>query len=440
MNRNRSLWLAAVVLALASQVTAGQEVLRVPVDRIVAVVGDIPIPMSRLIEQENTWQSQGGQVPTDPEARLALRRQLLTGLVDQELMIQAAALDTMVVVTEEEVQNAVEETLQNIRDQIPSDLDLARELKTIGFQSVDEYRLWLGEQQRRSLLQEAFIRELRTRGDIVSLPPTEEELRVYYEAVKGQFGQRPATVSFRQIVVLSRADSVAMDVAYQRADSLGQLLDSGEADFGDLARRFSADSGSAVRGGELGWFRRGAGMVREFEDAAFRLRPGTISPPVLTTYGFHIIEVQRAEPASVQARHILIAPEMTDENREAARLRADSVATQLREGAPYDSLVRIYHSRPEERVAENTVRENLPEPYRRALDEAELGDIVGPVETDRGNGRKAYSVLIFEGSRPAGVASFEELRDQLSTRLADQGGIERYLQTLRNATYVEIRL
>lgn len=439
MTRRISLLLSAVGVALWCDAAVAQEVERVPVDRVVAVVGEAPITMSRLLEQENTWRGQGGQLPEDPAQRLELRRTLLQSLIDQELMIQAAYRDTMVVVTEEEVQSAVDETLQNIRDQIPSDSDLDRELQSIGFRSLDDYRLWLGDQQRRTLLQEMLIEVLRARGDIVSLPPTEDELRAYYEMAKGQLGQRPATASFRQIVVLSQPDTAALREAFNTADSVRALLEDG-ADFGELAQQLSADSGSAVRGGELGWFRRGAGLVREFEDAAFRLQPGTFSRPVLTTYGFHIIQVQRAEPASIQARHILIAPNITDENREVARVKADSVARMLRSGTPYDSLYRTYHSRDEERVAEDAPRESLPQEYQDAINTAQVGDILGPLGLDRGNGRRAYAVVVLEGTKAAGIASFEEVREQLSPRLAEQNGIERYLQTLRSATYIDIRL
>jgi len=429
----------AACLLLQSSAVAGQEVTRVPVDRIVAIVGVTPITMSRLIEQENTWRSQGNPIPTDPTELLELRRNLLKSLIDEELMVQAAQRDTMVVVSDEDVQTAVDETLRNIRNDYPSELDLERELQAVGFESVDEYRLWLAEQQRRSLLRDALLQQLRQRGDLVSLPPTDEELRRYYEAARSQLGQRPATVSFRQIVVVSEPDTSALRTAYNKADSIRQLLVDG-ADFAEMAQRFSADPASAARGGELGWFRRGGGLVREFEDAAFRLQPGFFSQPVLTPFGFHIIQVQRAEPASVQARHILIAPEISGADRAAARLEADSVIAQLRAGVPYDSLARLHHSRPEERVAEGAARDNLPDAYRSALADAEPGDIVGPIELDRGNGRMAYAVVIFEGSRPAGVVTFEEVVDQIRPRLAEQNGLDRYLQTLRDATYIDILL
>ncbi len=61
-------------------------------------------------------------------------------------------------------------------------------------------------------------------------------------------------------------------------------------DFGELAKNFSKDAGSAGRGGDLGWFGRGV-MVKEFEDAAFSLKVGEISQPVKTNFGWHIIQV-----------------------------------------------------------------------------------------------------------------------------------------------------
>ena len=112
----------------------------------------------------------------------------------------------------------------------------------------------------------------------------------------------------------------------------------------------------------------------------------------------------------------------------------------LRDSIPFDSLATMYHDRTEERLAENLPREGLPEPYQQPLSGVQAGDIIGPVELDRGNGRTLYAAIIFLEERPEGPSEFEDLRDQLRQALAEENSIRRYVQTLREATYVDIRI
>ncbi len=411
---------------------------RVLVDRIVAIVGNVPIPFSRLEEELSVYRQQGGELPTDPAALRTLRREILDRVIDQELILQAAQRDTSIVVTEEEVQAATEEGLRNIRRNFPSPIDYERGLDSAGFASPDDYRLWYADQKRRELYNSKFIAEKRARGDIRPMPATEREARQYYANLGDQRPERPPTVTFRQIVIPAQPDSAALAVAFERADSIYRALQDG-ADFAVLARRFSADEGSGERGGDLGWFRRGR-MVREFEEVAFSIRPGVVTRPVPTPFGFHLIEVLRSEPASVQARHILISPEISDAGRARARLKADSIKTQLQNGVPFDSLARMYHDRTEgDRFIEDLPRGNLPAAYRDGLTGARVGGVYGPVEFTGSGGRTKYAVILFDGERPAGPASFEDLSDQIRTTLADQNAYERFIETLRKATYVEVR-
>jgi peptidyl-prolyl cis-trans isomerase SurA len=434
---------ALSVLLLCSVIWAGQlqtqEVVGITVDRIVAIVGETPIPLTMLNRQLETYRAQGGEVPTEPEAFAQLRRDLLNALIDQELLIQAAERDTMVQITEEEVQEAVDETIRNVRNQYPSTLDLERDLQNAGFRDLDDYRLYLAEQQRVELLQTAILEELQARGDIEDRPPTDDELRAYFDARRDQFGERPATVSFRQVVVFSKPDTAALGQALVEVDSVRRKLVEG-ADFAEMARLHSDDPQTKDTGGNLGWFRRGQGMEREFEDAAFRLQPGVISFPIYTPFGFHLIEVLRAEPASVQARHVLIAPTISDENRATARAQADTAMQMLRDGVPYDSVVARYHEPEQDRILTDVPRDRLPQEYQDAIADANIGDVVGPVETDRGNGRVTYTVAMLQDLRPAGPITFNDVRDQLRANLARQNGIERFLQALRDATYIEIRI
>src|SRR5439155_800508 len=161
------------------------------------------------------------------------------------------------------------------------------------------------------------------KGKLRPIPPTNAQMRQFWEENRGQQPKRPAAISFRQIVITAQADSAAKARARQLAESLVVVLRHG-ANFADVAKKYSADSTSREQGGELGWFRRGP-MVKQFEDVAFRLRPGEISDPVETEFGYHIIQVERVQPAEVLARHVLIAPAISTAQIALARRLADSL-------------------------------------------------------------------------------------------------------------------
>ena len=424
---------------LAGAPLHGQEPDYQPIDRIAAIVGRNPIPESR-IEERLQLMRRDPQFPTDSATIDGLRHSILDSLIVEELVVQAAERDTMVQVSEEDVQSQADERLRSIREGFVSELDFQQTIRETGFATTDEYRLWLGRDIRRKMLRTQLFGLRRQMGEIRDIQPTEAELREVYErAVAQQREQqpRPPTVSFRQIVVRPVPDSSALVAAFALADSVMRRARAGE-DFGALAAEFSDDPGSAQRGGEVGWFRRGVGFAKEFERIAFALRPGQISVPVRTSFGFHIIQVQRVEPAEVQARHVLIAPEISEANRVEARARADSVAQILRDGATLESILRRYHDPDEQSYAERVVIANLPPSYQEAIEGAEMGDVRGPIPLP-GRGIEKYAVILFQERLGEGEYTFEELRDRLRSSLAAQNGITRFVETLRRATFIDIR-
>jgi peptidyl-prolyl cis-trans isomerase SurA len=407
------------------------------IDRVLAVVGNRPILASQVDEEIFSREAQGAKLPTTPEGLQAVRRQIVSSIIDEELLVQQAQRDTAITVTDEEIASGVEEQVRKIRGNFTSEVDYRAELQKAGFQTPEEYRRWLSDQQRRAAFQNRLVEKLRTEGKLKSVAPTEKEMRQFFEDQKASLGNRPATLSFQQIVISPKPTDEAKARTKAQADSIVMELRRG-ADFATAARRFSQDPGSKDQGGSLNWFRRGV-MVPEFERVAFALRPGVISDPVESPFGYHIIQVERVQPAEVQARHILLLPEIDSARVRAARALADSVASALAAGAPFDSLQRLHHDPSAEREAENVPVNKLPENYAKVIGEAEPGSVV-PVFTIAGaGGRDQFVVLKVVNRRPEGDVKYEDVRDRIREQLGQQLAIRRYLDRLRKATYVEIR-
>ena len=408
-----------------------------PVDRIVAIVGSRPILGSQVEEQLVLAQSQGAKIPDDSAGREATRRQMLSDMVDEQLMVQQAERDTTIKVTDQEIQDNVEQTVQNVKKQFPSTVEFQAQLKAAQFGSEEEWRRWLAEQQRRQILQSRLIETLKSKGKLRPIPPTEGQMRAFWEANRAQQPKRPAAISFRQIVIVAKPDSAAQARARQLAESLAVAVRHG-ASFADVAKKYSTDSVSREQGGELGWFRRGI-MVKEFEDVAFALKPGVVTDPVETEFGFHIIQVERAQPAEVLARHVLIQPTITPAQIAIARRQADSVRAALAAGASFDTLARRYADPNEPKLADALPLSQLPPDYAKAVGNDTVPGLKPVFVVGAASGRPRFVVFELVKRLPEGNVTFDDVKDRIREALGQQLATKHYLDTLRRTTYVDVR-
>ena len=144
--------------------------------------------------------------------------------------------------------------------------------------------------QRENLLETAMFKEM-----VQSAVVPDADVQAYYDAHQTDF----ATVTARHILIRMKGSPMAAlpgkpelseDEARAKAESIRKRLVAGE-DFATLAKQESDDTATAIKGGDLGEFKHGK-MVAPFEQAAFALKPGDISEPVRSPFGFHIIQVQ----------------------------------------------------------------------------------------------------------------------------------------------------
>lgn len=130
-----------------------------------------------------------------------------------------------------------------------------------------------------------------------TVTPSDAELQQIYNQNKQQF-QVPERAQVRHILLKTMGKPPADDakIKAQAEDILKQLRNGG--DFAALAKKYSEDPGSADKGGDVGWVQRGQ-MVKEFEDASFNQKIGEIDM-IKSTYGYHIVQVTKREPAHLQ--------------------------------------------------------------------------------------------------------------------------------------------
>jgi peptidyl-prolyl cis-trans isomerase SurA len=408
-----------------------------PIDRVAAIVGDQPLLWTDVLTAINQRRAQGMKIPTDSVQQAALAKTVLSELIDEEILVQKAK-EMKLEASESDIASSVDRQIKGVRAQFKSDEEYRNELRSAGLGTPEEYRKSLVEQYRRQNLQQKAFAELRKLAKPVNV--SDSEVTAAFEQSRTELQKRPPTVTFRQIIVAPHASAAAKARAKAKADSLLAEIRKG-GDFELIAKRESMDPGTKALGGDLGWNRRGSGLVPEFEAMMFALRPGEVSPVIETAFGYHIIKVDRVQSAEVKARHILIAPVIDSADVAGAKVEADSVAAQWRRGLPYDSLVAKHHDPTEEKgVLQPFNRDSLPASYQAALAGAKAGTITEPFQLANPRGQPKYAVVQVVTATDAGEYNPSEIREQIRAQLADERSVRQLLDELRKQTYVSIRM
>ena len=257
----------------------------------------------------------------------------------------------------------------------------------------------------------------------------------------------PERYELSEIVIEPQISEAERDRIRTQLAELRERVIKGEK-FSMLATLYSQDPGSAKKGGELGFFSRGD-MVADFESAAFALKPGEVSPIVETQYGFHIIQLIERRGNTINARHILLVPQVSPDDLLQARMKLDSIAVEIRNGnLAFEDAARTYSTAanaPAGGVAINpndgtsrfdkaAIDQNYYNVGISGMDEGSISNATA-FKTDKN--RDAYRIVRLNKKHPAHTANLADDYDNIqNAALADakqkklQRWAKRYMETI----------
>lgn len=409
------------------------------IDKTIAVVGNEMISLSQL-EQEILYMRMQGMY-SDKN----MRCEQLERMMDSKLFLMQARIDSLSV-NQEMVNSSLEQRMAQIQTNFGGDDEVEK------FYGKPIYKL---RQEWRQQLEDMTLTQQMQQQIASSIPElTPHDVKKYIsETDPEDLPMVPIKYQLSQISIYPDRENANLAVK-EKLLSIRERIINGEK-FSTLARIYSEDPGSARKGGELGMASKSI-FWPAFSDAAMALKPGVISQIVETPDGFHIIEVLEKKGDMFNARHILIKPSYTDQDRQKAFATLDSLKTEIQNDAVTFELAAKFYSQDAQtktnggQMADpNTgssyfeIDQLKPQDYA-AIKDLKEGEISEPVESKDNEGRDGntvYKIIRVDKIIPAHTASFDnDYSDLLEEARAKEqnAAIDEFIDGKIKTTYIVI--
>ena len=431
---------AVFLFAAASINASAQKYQGGIVDKTVAVIGNEVIKISDIESEVQMMQYNYG-MQSDRKARC----EMLENMMASKLFLMQARVDSLVVnndMVESELANRIDMLKTNLSGEEAVEQEFGKPI----YRLRQEWRSALEDQTLTQQMQQKIA------GNIPSLTPY--DVQKYVDATdQADLPMVPIKYQLSQICIYPDREAANLAVK-ERLLAIRERIINGEK-FSTLARIYSQDPGSARKGGELGMASKSI-FWPVFSDAAMALKPGVVSQIVETPDGFHIIEVLEKKGDMFNARHILLKPEYTVEDRNKAFHVLDSLKTELKnEAVTFELAARFYsedlptRTNGGQMADPNTgssyfeIDQLKPQDYA-AIEDLKEGEISDPVESLDNEGRDGntvYKIIKVDKIIPAHPATFsndynlllENARQELQTKAIDD-----FINSKITSTYIVI--
>ena len=421
---------------VASVATYGQDNV---IDEVVWVVGDEAILKSDVEEARLAALQEGRKFDGDPYCVIPEE------LAIQKLFLHQAVLDSI------EVTDA--EILQRV------DMMTNQYIQAIGSkEKMEEYFNKTSTQIRETLRENArnglIIQKMQQKlvGDIKVTPA---EVRRYFKDLpQDSIPYVPTQVEVQIITQQPKTPLSEIEEVKSRLRDYTERVNKGEIDFSTLARLYSEDKGSALRGGELGFMGKGQ-LVPEYANVAFNLQdPKKVSKIVESEFGFKIIQLIEKRGDRINSRHILLKPSVSITDLNAASAKLDSIADDIRAGKftfdeaasvlSHDKDTRNNHGllpNPETATSKFEMQQ-LPQEIAKVVDQMNIGEISKAFTMVNQKDAKEVCAIVklknrINGHKATISEDYQNLKDIVVDQRRDEM-LQKWILNKQKHTYVRI--
>lgn len=397
------------------------------VERIAAVIGDRVILASEVANQLQMIMLQAGQdADINPEQ---LASEILEDMVNDQLILSAARDDTTIIVSDAETKAAMDEHLASLVARFPSEEAFLEQLRFEGW-TKRSYERRLRTQIREQLMKDKIIG-----GRLAKVTVSRQEVEKFFNKYADSLPEIAPRVRLAHI-------QKSFKVSPQTDDSLRGLAEAARLlavendDFAAIAGQF----GAGAIGGRIGYVKKDA-LVPDFARAAFSLQPGSISGPVRTEYGWHIIKSHNRRADSVDVSHILFPAVASAADSAWSKFVIDSLYQELLGQADFKEMAKLNSDDDATRATggemEMMTADQLRPEFISPLESVEVGDITPPVLSTLG-----YHILKLLDRSPGRALDIKEDYDILRNMASQEKTalmVQNWVAELKKKVYIDIR-
>ena len=430
---------AALAFAAVALTASAQKYSDGVVDKTIAVVGNEMIMISDLEEEVAMMRAYG--MMSDKKGRCEILEEMMVS----KLFLMQARIDSLAV-NNDMVEGELSNRLDMLKTNLGGEEEVVKQFGKPIYKLRQEWREAIEDQTLTQQMQQEIA------SKIPELTPY--DVQQYVDRTDpADLPMVPIKYQLSQICIYPDREAANLAVK-ERLLAIRERIINGEK-FSTLARLYSQDPGSSRKGGELGMASKSI-FWPAFSDAAMSLKPGVVSQIVETPDGFHIIEVIEKKGDMFNARHILLKPEYSSEDREKGFHVLDSLRTELaNEAVTFSLAARFYSEDPATRTNggqmadPNTgssyyeIDQLKPQDYAaiKNLKEGEISEPFESLDNEGRDGNLVYKIIKVDKIIPAHPASFSNdytLLLQQAKQELQMKAIDDFIDSKIKDTYIVI--